>query len=306
MSAPDMRVNVGGLSMKNPVTVASGTFGHGEEFADFFDVSQLGAVTTKGVSPVPWDGNATPRIAEAPAGMLNSIGLQNPGVEEFCASQLSWLATQDTAVIVNVSGHTLQEYIQVVERLEDEPTVDAYEINISCPNVDAGGMTFGTDPDQAALVTSELRTRTKRPLIVKLTPNVTDIVSIAAACENAGADGLSLINTLLAMRIDPATRRPILKNVTGGLSGPAVFPVALRMVWQVYEAVSIPIVGMGGVSSAEDVIEMLLAGAAAVGVGAANLADPYAARDIIAALPAAMKKYGIDNLQDITGGAHNG
>ena len=255
MSAPDMRVNVGGLSMKNPVTVASGTFGHGEEFADFFDVSQLGAVTTKGVSPVPWDGNATPRIAEAPAGMLNSIGLQNPGVEEFCASQLSWLATQDTAVIVNVSGHTLREYIQVVERLEDEPTVDAYEINISCPNVDAGGMTFGTDPDQAALVTSELRTRTKRPLIVKLTPNVTDISVIARAVADAGADAVSLINTLLGMAIDAKRRRPKLARVVGGLSGPAIKPVALRMVWEVHNAVDVPIIGMGGISNGEDAIE---------------------------------------------------
>ena len=209
MSAPDMRVNVGGLSMKNPVTVASGTFGHGGEFADFFDVGKLGAVTTKGVSPMPWDGNATPRIAEAPAGMLNSIGLQNPGVEEFCASQLSWLATQDTAVIVNVSGHTLQEYIQVVERLEDEPAVDAYEVNISCPNVDAGGMTFGTDPEQAALVTSELRARTKRPLIVKLTPNVTDITVIAKAVSSTRCSAWRLMRSAVvpSLRVSSAVYR---------------------------------------------------------------------------------------------------
>ena len=296
MSAPDMRVNVGGLSMKNPVTVASGTFGHGEEFADFFDVSQLGAVTTKGVSPVPWDGNATPRIAEAPAGMLNSIGLQNPGVEEFCASQLSWLATQDTAVIVNVSGHTLREYIQVVERLEDEPTVDAYEINISCPNVDAGGMTFGTDPDQAALVTSELRTRT----------NVTDITVIARAVADAGADAVSLINTLLGMAIDAKRRRPKLARVVGGLSGPAIKPVALRMVWEVHNAVDVPIIGMGGISNGEDAIEFMLAGATAVEVGAANLVDPFACRDLVNDLPRVMEQYHIQNLNDIIGGAHHG
>lgn len=301
MSAPDMRVNVGGLSMKNPVTVASGTFGHGEEFADFFDVSQLGAVTTKGVSPVPWDGNATPRIAEAPAGMLNSIGLQNPGVEKFCASQLSWLATQDTAVIVNVSGHTLQEYIQVVERLEDEPTVDAYEVNISCPNVDAGGMTFGTDPDQAALVTSELRTRTKRPLIVKLTPNVTDITVIARAVADAGADAVSLINTLLGMAIDAKRRRPKLARVVGGLSGPAVKPVALRMVWEVHNAVDVPVIGMGGISNGEDAIEFMLAGATAVAVGAANFVDPLASLHVLEGMVAYCKENGVSQVSELIG-----
>ena len=297
MSAPDMRVNVGGLSMKNPVTVASGTFGHGEEFADFFDVSQLGAVTTKGVSPVPWDGNATPRIAEAPAGMLNSIGLQNPGVEEFCASQLSWLATQDTAVIVNVSGHTLREYIQVVERLEDEPTVDAYEINISCPNVDAGGMTFGTDPDQAALVTSELRTRTKRPLIVKLTPNVTDISVIARAVADAGADAVSLINTLLGMAIDAKRRRPKLARVVGGLSGPAIKPVALRMVWQAVGAVSIPVVGLGGILTGKDALEFIMAGAAAVQVGT----DPLASLHVLEGMVAYCKENGVSQVSELIG-----
>ena len=297
----NMSVNIAGVEWKNPVTVASGTFGHGEEFADFFDVSQLGAVTTKGVSPVPWDGNATPRIAEAPAGMLNSIGLQNPGVEEFCASQLSWLATQDTAVIVNVSGHTLREYIQVVERLEDEPTVDAYEINISCPNVDAGGMTFGTDPDQAALVTSELRTRTKRPLIVKLTPNVTDIVSIAAACENAGADGLSLINTLLGMAVDARTRRPKLARVVGGYSGPAVKPVALRCVWQVCNAVKIPVIGIGGITCAQDVLEFILVGAHAVEIGTMNFVRPDAAFRIAEELPHLCQQLGIKNLAEFRG-----
>ena len=301
----NLSVNLGGMAMKNPVTVASGTFGAGMEYHDFVDVAALGAVTTKGVSLNGWEGNASPRIAETASGMLNSIGLQNPGVAHLKDIELPWLAEIGATAMVNVSGHSFDEYVAVIGALEEAP-VAAYEVNISCPNVDAGGMTMGCHVPSVEKVVSLCRAATKRPLIVKLTPNVTDIVSIAAACENAGADGLSLINTLLAMRIDPASRRPILRNVTGGLSGPAVFPVALRMVWQVYEAVSIPIVGMGGVSSAEDVIEMLLAGAAAVGVGAANLADPYAARDIIAALPAAMKKYGIDNLQDIIGGAHNG
>lgn len=301
MSAPDMRVNVGGLSMKNPVTVASGTFGHGEEFADFFDVSQLGAVTTKGVSPVPWDGNATPRIAEAPAGMLNSIGLQNPGVEEFCASQLSWLATQDTAVIVNVSGHTLQEYIQVVERLEDEPTVDAYEINISCPNVDAGGMTFGTDPDQAALVTSELRTRTKRPLIVKLTPNVTDIVEIARAAESAGADAISLINTLMGMAIDADRRCTLTSRPFAGFSGPAIKPVALRCVWQCHNAVKVPLLGMGGISNGTDAVEFLLAGATAVAVGTANFVNPQATIDVIDGIAEYCERHGVKDVNELIG-----
>lgn len=301
MSAPDMRVNVGGLSMKNPVTVASGTFGHGEEFADFFDVSQLGAVTTKGVSPVPWDGNATPRIAEAPAGMLNSIGLQNPGVEEFCASQLSWLATQDTAVIVNVSGHTLQEYIQVVERLEDEPTVDAYEINISCPNVDAGGMTFGTDPDQAALVTSELRTRTKRPLIVKLTPNVTDIAEIARAAESAGADAISLINTLMGMAIDADRRCTLTSRPFAGFSGPAIKPVALRCVWQCHNAVKVPLLGMGGISNGTDAVEFMLAGATAVAVGTANFVNPQATIDVIDGIAEYCERHGVKDVNELIG-----
>lgn len=301
MSTVDMRVNVGGLPMKNPVTVASGTFGHGEEFADFFDVSQLGAVTTKGVSPLPWDGNATPRIAEAPCGMLNSIGLQNPGVEEFCKRQLSWLATQDTAVIVNVSGHTLQEYVQVIERLEDETCVDAYEVNISCPNVDAGGMTFGTDPTQAAEVTAALRALTKRPLIVKLTPNVTDITVIAKAVEAAGADAVSLINTLLGMAIDAKRRRPKLARVVGGLSGPAIKPVALRMVWETYNAVDIPIVGMGGIATGEDAIEFMLAGATAVAVGAANFVDPLASLHVLEGMVAYCKENGVAQVSELIG-----
>ncbi len=301
MSTVDMRVNVGGLPMKNPVTVASGTFGHGEEFADFFDVSQLGAVTTKGVSPLPWDGNATPRIAEAPCGMLNSIGLQNPGVEEFCKSQLPWLAARDTAVIVNVSGHTLQEYVQVIERLEDEACVDAYEVNISCPNVDAGGMTFGTDPAQAAEVTTALRALTKRPLIVKLTPNVTDITVIAKAVEAAGADAVSLINTLLGMAIDAKRRRPKLARVVGGLSGPAIKPVALRMVWETYNAVDIPIIGMGGIATGEDAIEFMLVGATAVAVGAANFVDPLASLHVLEGIVAYCKENGVAQVSELIG-----
>lgn len=299
--APDLRVNVGGLLMKNPVTVASGTFGHGEEFEDFLDVSRLGAVTTKGVSPVPWQGNATPRIAEAPAGMLNSIGLQNPGVEEFCARQLPWLAEQDTAVIVNVSGHTLDEYVRVVERLEGESCVDAYEVNISCPNVDAGGMTFGTDPEQAALVTSTLRALTKRPLVLKLTPNVTDITVIARAVQDAGADAVSLINTLLGMAIDAKRKRPKLARVVGGLSGPAIKPVALRMVWEAHQAIDIPIIGMGGISSGEDAIEFMLAGASAVAVGAASFVDPRASVRVLEGIVAYCKEQGVSQISELIG-----
>lgn len=302
-----LRVTLCGLPLDNPVIPASGTFGYGAEFAALYDINILGTFSFKGTTRQPRFGNPTPRIAECPAGMLNAVGLQNPGIDHVLAYELPQMKQYfHKPVMANVSGFSVEDYVEVCRRLDGEEQVGWLEVNISCPNVHGGGMGFGTTCEGAAEVTREVKAAVTKPVIVKLTPNVTDIVSIAAACENAGADGLSLINTLLAMRIDPASRRPILRNVTGGLSGPAVFPVALRMVWQVYEAVSIPIVGMGGVSSAEDVIEMLLAGAAAVGIGAANLADPYAARDIIAALPAAMKKYGIDNLQDITGGAHNG
>ena len=300
-------VTLCGRELENPIIPASGTFGYGYEFAELYDINCLGTFSFKGTTLHPRTGNAQPRIAEAPGGMLNAVGLQNPGVDAVIAEELPKLQRVfQKPVMANVSGFSIEEYVEVCRRLDACGQVGWLEVNISCPNVHGGGMGFGTTCEGAAEVTREVKAAVAKPVIVKLTPNVTDIVSIAAACENAGADGLSLINTLLAMRIDPASRRPILRNVTGGLSGPAVFPVALRMVWQVYEAVSIPIVGMGGVSSAEDIIEMLLAGAAAVGIGAANLADPYAARDIIAALPAAMKKYGIDNLQDITGGAHNG
>lgn len=301
------RVKLCGTELANPVIPASGTFGYGAEFAALYDINCLGTFSFKGTTRLPRFGNPGPRIAEAPAGLLNSVGLQNPGVDAVIAEELPRLREAfHKPVMANVCGFSVDEYVEVAAKLDSCPEVGWLEINISCPNVHGGGMGFGTSCESAAEVTREVRAAVKKPVIVKLTPNVTDIVSIARACEKAGADGLSLINTLLAMRIDPATRRPVLKNLTGGLSGPAVFPVALRMVWQVYEAVGIPIIGMGGVSSAEDVIEMLLAGATAVGVGAANLREPYAARDMVEDLPAAMKKYGIENLQDIIGGAHNG
>lgn len=301
MAAVDMSVNLGGLHMKNPVTVASGTFGAGEEYADFFDVSRLGAVTTKGVSSEPWAGNDAPRIAETASGMLNSIGLQNPGVEAFAAHQLKFLEQQDTAVIVNVSGHSLDDYVNVVERLEDEPVVDAYEVNISCPNVDAGGMTFGVDPEQAAEVTRRVRAVTKRPVIMKLSPNVTDITVIARACEEAGADAISLINTLLGMAVDARTRRPKLARVVGGLSGPAIKPVALRMVWEVYNAVDVPILGMGGIANGEDAVEFMLAGATAVAVGAANFADPLACVHVIEGIEQYCERNGISAVRELTG-----
>ena len=301
------KVTLCGIELANPVVPASGTFGYGAEFAALYDINCLGTFSFKGTTRSPRFGNPGPRIAEAPAGLLNSVGLQNPGVDAVIAEELPRLrGVFHKPVMANVCGFSVDEYVEVAAKLDACPEVGWLEINISCPNVHGGGMGFGTSCESAAEVTREVKAAVHKPVIVKLTPNVTDIVSIARSCENAGADGLSLINTMLAMRIDPATRRPILKNLTGGLSGPAVFPVALRMVWQVYEAVGIPIIGMGGVSSAEDVIEMLLAGATAVGVGAANLREPYAARDMVEALPGVMAKYGIDNLQDITGGAHNG
>ena len=301
------KVRLCGLELDNPIIPASGTFGYGAEFAELFDINCLGTFSFKGTTRAPRFGNPGPRIAEAPSGLLNSVGLQNPGVDAVIAEELPRLRQVfRKPVMANVCGFSVEEYVEVAAKFDNCPEVGWLEVNISCPNVHGGGMGFGTSCESAAEVTREVKAAVHKPVIVKLTPNVTDIVSIARACENAGADGLSLINTMLAMRIDPWTRRPVLKNLTGGLSGPAVFPVALRMVWQVYEAVGIPIIGMGGVSSAEDVIEMLLAGATAVGVGAANLRDPYAARDMVQALPGAMAKYGMDKLEDIIGGAHNG
>ena len=300
-----LNVNLCGIELDNPVMPASGTFGYGYEFAELYDINCLGTFSFKGTTLEPRAGNPLPRIAEGNAGMLNAVGLQNPGVDAVIRDELPKLSTVfHKPVIANVSGFSVYEYAEVCRRLNAEPQVGWLEVNISCPNVHGGGMSFGTDPKAAAEVTKAVRQVTTKPVIVKLSPNVTDIVSIARACEDAGADGLSLINTVMSMRIDLKTRRPVLANTTGGLSGPAVFPLALRMVWQVYGAVKIPIIGLGGVQSAEDVIEMMLAGATAVQVGAANLVDPFACRNIIEALPKAMESYGIENLTDIIGGAH--
>ena len=296
-----MQVNLGGLLMKNPVTTASGTFASGHEYADFIDVSALGAVTTKGVSLHGWAGNDAPRIAETPSGMLNSIGLQNPGVEVLKQRDLPWLKSEQATVIVNVSGHSLEEYVAVVEALEASPEVNAYELNISCPNVDCGGMTFGTDPAMASSVVAECRKRTKRPLIVKLTPNVTDITEIAKAVEAAGADAVSLINTLLGMAIDTKTRKPILARVVGGLSGPAVKPVALRMVWQVHNAINVPILGMGGITTGLDAVEFMLAGATAVAVGTANFMNPRATIEVIKGIESYCQEQGIDDVNQLIG-----
>jgi dihydroorotate dehydrogenase (NAD+) catalytic subunit len=287
------------------VIPASGTFGYGYEFAELYDINCLGTFSFKGTTLEPRAGNPLPRIAEGNAGMLNAVGLQNPGVDAVIREELPKLAKVfHKPVIANVSGFSVAEYAEVCRRLNDQPQVGWLEVNISCPNVHGGGMSFGTDPKAADEVTRAVKQVATKPVIVKLSPNVTDIVSIARACEDAGADAVSLINTVMSMRIDLKTRRPVLANTTGGLSGPAIFPLALRMVWQVYETVKIPILGLGGVSSAEDVIEMMLAGATAVQVGAANLVDPNACRDIIEALPKAMERYGIEKLSDITGGAH--
>lgn len=295
------QVSLGGLIMKNPVTTASGTFASGREYAQFFDVSRLGAITTKGVSLDGWQGNDAPRIAETPSGMLNSIGLQNPGVEAFTQKDLPWLREQNTKVIVNVSGHSLAEYRAVVEALEVHEGIDAYEINISCPNVDCGGLTFGTDPKVAAEVVSACRAQTKRPMIVKLTPNVTDITEIARAVEAAGADALSLINTLLGMAIDPYKRKPILARGVGGLSGPAVKPVALRMVWEVYRSVSIPLLGMGGIMTGLDAVEFMLAGASAVAVGTASFIDPQAALAVVSGIEQYCESQGVSDVNELIG-----
>lgn len=293
-------VNLGGLAMKNPITTASGTFAAGMEYSDFVDVSALGAVTTKGVSLNGWEGNASPRIAEVPSGMLNSIGLQNPGVAHLKSEELPWLREQGSTTIVNVSGHSFDEYVQVIEALEDAP-VDAYEVNISCPNVDAGGMTLGTHVPSVEKVVSLCREATSRPLIVKLTPNVTDITEIARAAEASGADAISLINTLLGMAIDVKRRRPVLARVVGGFSGPAVKPVALRMVWQCSKAVSVPILGMGGVTTGTDAVEFMLAGATAVAVGTANFMNPQATVDVIDGIIDYCEEQGVNDVNDLIG-----
>ncbi len=300
-----LSVDLCGITLDNPVIPASGTFGYGYEFAGLYDINCLGTFSFKGTTRHPRFGNPTPRIAEAPAGMLNSVGLQNPGVEKVISEELPKLKKCfRKPVMANVSGFSVEDYAYTCALLDKEEQVGWLEVNVSCPNVHGGGMSFGTDPKAAAQVVRAVKAVTKKPVILKLTPNVTDIVSVALACQEAGADGLSLINTLLGMRLDLRTRKPILANTMGGLSGPAVFPVALRMVYQVAGAVSIPVVGMGGVSSAADVIEMMLAGAAAVEVGAANLTDPFACKKIIDDLPAEMDKYGIERLSDIIGGGH--
>jgi len=296
----NLAVNLGGLTMKNPVTTASGTFAAGMEYSDFVDVSALGAVTMKGVSLNGWEGNASPRIAEVPSGMLNSIGLQNPGVAHLKSEELPWLREQGATTIVNVSGHSFDEYVQVIEALEDAP-VDAYEVNISCPNVDAGGMTLGTHVPSVEKVVSLCREATSRPLIVKLTPNVTDITEIARAAEASGADAISLINTLLGMAIDVKRRRPVLARVVGGFSGPAVKPVALRMVWQCSKAVSVPILGMGGVTTGTDAVEFMLAGATAVAVGTANFMNPQATVDVIDGIIDYCEEQGVNDVNDLIG-----
>ena len=296
----NLAVNLSGPAMKNPVTTASGTFAAGMEYSDFVDVSALGAVTTKGVSLNGWEGNASPRIAEVPSGMLNSIGLQNPGVAHLKSEELPWLREQGATTIVNVSGHSFDEYVQVIEALEDAP-VDAYEVNISCPNVDAGGMTLGTHVPSVEKVVSLCREATSRPLIVKLTPNVTDITEIARAAEASGADAISLINTLLGMAIDVKRRRPVLARVVGGFSGPAVKPVALRMVWQCSKAVSVPILGMGGVTTGTDAVEFMLAGATAVAVGTANFMNPQATVDVIDGIIDYCEEQGVNDVNDLIG-----
>ena len=296
-----LSVDLCGIELDNPVIPASGTFGYGYEFAELYDINLLGSFSFKGTTREPRFGNPTPRIADCPAGMLNAVGLQNPGVDRVIDTELPRLAKVfHKPVMANVSGFSLEEYAEVCGKLDPLPQIGWLEVNISCPNVHGGGMSFGTDPAAAAAVVRAVKAVTTKPVIIKLTPNVTDIVSVARACEDAGADGVSLINTLLGMRIDLRTRKPILANTTGGLSGPAVFPVALRMVWQVSRAVRIPVVGMGGVSSAENVLEMLMAGATAVEVGAANLVDPWASKKIIEDLPAAMDLYGIKTRRELS------
>ncbi len=301
----DTKVNLSGITLSNPIIPASGTFGFGYEFAEYYDINMLGTFSFKGTTKEPRFGNPTPRIAECEAGMLNAVGLQNPGVDKVIAEELPKLSKCfHKKVMANVSGFSVEEYAYTCEKLDKEEQVGWLEVNISCPNVHNGGMSFGTSPQSAQEVVRAVKSVTKKPVYMKLSPNVTDIVSIAKACEEAGADGISLINTLLGMRIDLRTRKPILANKMGGYSGPAVFPVAVRMVYQVYEAVNIPIIGMGGVQTAEDVIEMMLAGATAVQVGAANLVEPMACKNIIEELPEAMSRLGIHSLSEIIGGAH--
>ena len=299
------KISLCGIEMDNPVIPASGTFGYGYEFAELYDINLLGTISFKGTTKEPRFGNPTPRIAECTAGMINAVGLQNPGVEKVISEELPRMRRHfHKPVMANVSGFSVEDYAYTCKMLDACPEVGWLEVNVSCPNVHGGGMSFGTSPEAAAEVTRAVKAVTTKPVIIKLSPNVTDIVSIAKACEEAGADGISLINTLLGMRIDLRKKSPVIANKMGGFSGSAIFPVALRMVYQVSSAVKIPVVGMGGVASAEDVLEMMLAGATAVEVGAANLIDPYASKKIVEALPAAMEKYKISSLSEIIGAAH--
>jgi dihydroorotate dehydrogenase (NAD+) catalytic subunit len=303
----DLHTTLSGLTLDNPVIPASGTFGFGYEFAALYDINLLGSIALKGTTLHPRYGNPLPRIAECTAGLINSVGLQNPGVDAVIAEELPKLrACFHKRAIANISGFSVEEYVRTAQKFDAQEQIGLLEINISCPNVRHGGMSFGTDPALAFEVTQRVKQAVRKPVYVKLSPNVTDISAIAKACEAAGADGLCLINTLLGMRIDCKMKRPVVANTVGGFSGPAVFPVAVRMVYQVYEAVSLPIIGVGGIASAEDVVEMMLAGASAVEVGSANLVEPTACRQIIEALPAVMEKYGILSLKSIIGGAHHG
>ena len=303
----NLAVNVAGVELKNPIIPASGTFGYGREYAELYDLNILGSFSWKGTTGEARLGNPQPRIAEMTGGMLNAVGLQNPGIDAVITNEVPNIAKIfQGPVIANVGGFSLEEYAENCRKLNDVEQVKILEVNISCPNVHAGGKNFGCDPKAAAEVTKAVKAATSKPVFMKLTPNVTDIAEIAKACEDAGADGVCLINTLLGMRIDLKSRKPVIANRTGGVSGPAVFPVALRMVWDVYEAVKIPIIGCGGVSSAEDAVEMMLAGAAAVEVGAANLKDPYACKTIVENLPGVCEKLGVTDISELTGGAHHG
>ena len=300
----NLSVNIAGVEWKNPVTVASGTFGSGAEYSEFVDLNRLGAVTTKGVANVPWKGNPTPRVAEVYGGMLNAVGLQNPGIELFCERDIPFLKQYDTKIIVNVCGHSMEEYIAVVERLSDED-VDMLEINISCPNVNEGGLAFGQNPKSVEEITKEMKRYAKQPVIMKLTPNVTDITEIAKAAEAGGADALSLINTITGMKIDIHRRQFVLANRTGGMSGPAIHPIAVRMVYETAQAVQIPIIGMGGIKSAEDAIEMILAGATAVSIGTANFTDPFITEKVISGIENYMEKYQISDIRGLVGKVRN-
>ena len=299
----DMRVNIAGVEWKNPVTVASGTFGSGEEFSEFVDLNKLGAVTTKGVANVPWPGNPTPRVAEVYGGMMNAIGLQNPGIDLFCKRDIPYLKNYDTKIIVNVCGHAPEEYLEVVERLADEP-IDMMEINISCPNVNAGFLAFGQDAKHVEELTGQIKKIAKQPIIMKLTPNVTDITEIAKAAEAGGADAVSLINTLTGMKIDINRKTFAVANKTGGVSGPIVKPIAVRMVYQVANAVKIPVIGMGGIMTAEDALEFILAGATAVSIGTANFINPDTTIQVIEGIEAYMTKYGVEDIHELIGAVH--